>query len=107
MARETGLSKSSVQRLWSAYQLQPHRVRNFKLLLFAELDAHNSFQSSEEAGEQTGKSQGSTSWMAGPEPREGAERNTEKQDHGPGHQSCFRTLQVGFVLFPRPTYPFL
>ena len=31
MARETGLSKSSVQRLWSAHQLQPHRVRAFKL----------------------------------------------------------------------------
>ncbi|MGB7791949.1 MAG: helix-turn-helix domain-containing protein [Terrimicrobiaceae bacterium] len=31
MAGETGLSKSSVQRLWSAHQLQPHRVRDFKL----------------------------------------------------------------------------
>src|SRR4029453_7489646 len=31
MARQTGLSKSSVQRLWSAHQLQPHRVRDFKL----------------------------------------------------------------------------
>ena len=31
MASETGLSKSSVQRLWSADQLQPHRVRDFKL----------------------------------------------------------------------------
>jgi transposase len=31
MARETGLSKSSVQRLWSAHQLQPQRVRDFKL----------------------------------------------------------------------------
>ena len=31
MARQTGLSKSSVQRLWSAHQLQPHRVRHFKL----------------------------------------------------------------------------
>ncbi len=31
MASETGLSKSSVQRLWSAHQLQPHRVRDFKL----------------------------------------------------------------------------
>jgi hypothetical protein len=29
MARQTGLSKSSVQRLWSAHQLQPHRVRHF------------------------------------------------------------------------------
>jgi transposase len=31
MASETGLSKSSVQRLWSAHGLQPHRVRDFKL----------------------------------------------------------------------------
>ena len=31
MACETGLSKSSVQRLWSAHKLQPHRVRDFKL----------------------------------------------------------------------------
>src|SRR4029453_14935179 len=31
MARQTGLSKSSVQRLWSANQLQPHRVRDFRL----------------------------------------------------------------------------
>jgi transposase len=31
MASETGLSKSSVQRLWSAHKLQPYRVRDFKL----------------------------------------------------------------------------
>jgi hypothetical protein len=31
MACETGLSKSSVQRLWSAHELKPHRVRGFKL----------------------------------------------------------------------------
>ena len=31
MASETGLSKSSVQRLWSAHRLPPHRVRDFKL----------------------------------------------------------------------------
>src|SRR6476646_8904940 len=31
MAGETGLSKSSVQRLWSAHKLQPYRVRDFKL----------------------------------------------------------------------------
>src|SRR6267142_5452785 len=31
MASETGLSKSSVQRIWSAHGLQPHRVRDFKL----------------------------------------------------------------------------
>ena len=30
MARETGLSKSSVQRLWSAHQLPPHQVGSFK-----------------------------------------------------------------------------
>jgi hypothetical protein len=30
MARETGLSKSSVQRLWSAHQLQLHQVGTFK-----------------------------------------------------------------------------
>ena len=29
--RETGLSKSSVQRLWSAHKLQPRRVRDFQL----------------------------------------------------------------------------
>src|SRR4029077_11367767 len=31
MARETGLSKSSVQRLWSAHSIAPHRLRSFKL----------------------------------------------------------------------------
>ena len=31
MARQTGLSKSSVQRLWAAHELPPHRVRAFKL----------------------------------------------------------------------------
>jgi len=31
MARETGLSKSHVQRLWAAHDIQPHRVRTFKL----------------------------------------------------------------------------
>jgi transposase len=31
MARETGLSKSHVQRLWAAHDIQPHRVRSFKL----------------------------------------------------------------------------
>ncbi len=31
MARQTGLSKSTVQRLWSAHGLAPHRVRTFKL----------------------------------------------------------------------------
>jgi uncharacterized protein involved in copper resistance len=31
MARETGLSKSSVQRLWSAHAIAPHRLRSFKL----------------------------------------------------------------------------
>jgi hypothetical protein len=30
MARQTGLSKSSVQRLWAAHQLQPQRVRAFR-----------------------------------------------------------------------------
>ena len=30
MARETGLSKSSVQRLWSADSIAPHRLRSFK-----------------------------------------------------------------------------
>ena len=31
MARETGLSKSSVQRLWSAHSIAPHRLKSFKL----------------------------------------------------------------------------
>jgi transposase len=31
MAAQTGLSKSTVQRLWSAHRIQPHRVRGFKL----------------------------------------------------------------------------
>ena len=31
MARETGLGKSTVQRLWAAHGIQPHRVRTFKL----------------------------------------------------------------------------
>jgi transposase len=31
MAKETGISVSSVQRIWCAHGLQPHRVRQFKL----------------------------------------------------------------------------
>jgi hypothetical protein len=31
MARATGLSKSSVQRLWSAHAIAPHRLKGFKL----------------------------------------------------------------------------
>ena len=31
MARATGISASSVQRIWRAHGLQPHRVRQFKL----------------------------------------------------------------------------
>jgi transposase len=31
MAQETGISVSSVQRIWRAHGLQPHRVRQFKL----------------------------------------------------------------------------
>ncbi|MDD5201267.1 MAG: IS630 family transposase, partial [Terrimicrobiaceae bacterium] len=31
MSRATGLSKSSVQRLWSAHAIAPHRTRGFKL----------------------------------------------------------------------------
>ena len=31
MAKATGISVSSVQRIWRAHGLQPHRVRQFKL----------------------------------------------------------------------------
>jgi hypothetical protein len=31
MAKEAGISASSVQRIWRAHGLQPHRVRQFKL----------------------------------------------------------------------------
>ncbi len=31
MAKQTGISVSSVQRIWRAHGLQPHRVRQFKL----------------------------------------------------------------------------
>jgi len=31
MARDAGISPASVQRIWAAYGLQPHRVRTFKL----------------------------------------------------------------------------
>ena len=31
MAKASGLSVSSVQRIWRAHDLQPHRVRQFKL----------------------------------------------------------------------------
>jgi hypothetical protein len=30
MAKATGISLHSVQRIWQAYQLQPHRIRTFK-----------------------------------------------------------------------------
>ena len=30
MAKATGVSLRSVQRIWQAYQLQPHRIRTFK-----------------------------------------------------------------------------
>jgi transposase len=38
MARETGLSKSTVQRLWSAHGLKPHRQRRFKLSLDSQFE---------------------------------------------------------------------
>src|SRR6202050_1693637 len=31
MARQSGLSVSTVQRIWRAFGLQPHRVEDFKL----------------------------------------------------------------------------
>ena len=31
MAKATGISVTSVQRIWRAHGLQPHRVRQFKL----------------------------------------------------------------------------
>jgi len=31
LSRETGLSKSTVQRVWSTFGLQPHRQKHFKL----------------------------------------------------------------------------
>lgn len=31
MAKQAGISASSVQRIWRAHGLQPHRVRQFKL----------------------------------------------------------------------------
>ena len=31
LATETGISKSTVQRVWSAFGLQPHRQKHFKL----------------------------------------------------------------------------
>jgi hypothetical protein len=31
MARAAGVSVSSVQRIWRAHGLQPHRIRQFKL----------------------------------------------------------------------------
>src|SRR5229473_2551797 len=30
MAKTTGISPSSVQRIWRAHHLQPHRIRTFK-----------------------------------------------------------------------------
>ena len=30
MARHTGVSLRSVQRIWAAHDLQPHRIRTFK-----------------------------------------------------------------------------
>jgi transposase len=38
MAKETGLSKSSVQRLWASHGIQPHRVRSFKLSTDVEFE---------------------------------------------------------------------
>src|ERR1700746_3713255 len=31
MAAATGLSRSSIQRIWKAHQLKPHRVKTFKV----------------------------------------------------------------------------
>ena len=39
MAREAGISASSVHRIWRARGLQPHRVRQFKLSNDPELIA--------------------------------------------------------------------
>jgi hypothetical protein len=30
MAKEAGISLSSVQRIWAEHDLQPHRIRTFK-----------------------------------------------------------------------------
>jgi transposase len=38
MARATGLSKSTVQRLWAAHGLKPHRQRSFKLSLDSQFE---------------------------------------------------------------------
>jgi hypothetical protein len=32
MAKVTGISLRSVQRIWQAYQLQPHRIRATRVL---------------------------------------------------------------------------
>ena len=39
MAKATGISISSVQRIWRAHKLQPHRVRSFKLSTDAQFAA--------------------------------------------------------------------
>jgi hypothetical protein len=39
MAKAAGVSVSSAQRIWRAHGLQPHRVRQFKLLKDPEFTA--------------------------------------------------------------------
>jgi hypothetical protein len=39
MTRAIGISLSSVQRIWRAHQLQPHRLRTFKRSYLAAEDA--------------------------------------------------------------------
>jgi hypothetical protein len=42
MAKITGISASSVQRIWRSHGPQPHRVRQFNRLILAEAATGNS-----------------------------------------------------------------
>jgi hypothetical protein len=39
LARETGLARATVHRIWRSHRLKPHRTRTFELLARPELEA--------------------------------------------------------------------
>jgi hypothetical protein len=85
MAQEVGISASSVQRIWRAHGLQPHRVRQFKLSKRSQLCRQaarrgrtlcRSTRSCHRAlGRREEPNPGARSHPAGSAPQEGARRH--------------------------------
>ena len=99
MARETGISPASVQRIWVAHGLQPHRVRTFKLSkdpAFASQAARRGRALRRPAGAQpraVGRREkpdpGARPHPAGPADEEGPSRDDDPSMHGPRSARAF------------------